>query len=142
MPTYKNKGLREIYLEHDNTFIRPGEVKEVLSFYRNPDLELIDVNPYLNPVKISEFVTISGSSYTTYDVYNAYKIEIANYDEDIMLKFNDSSDTRYMIIRKGHIFEFTNRLNRIDKIFLKCLDSSKTSKVHITLFSKELVELM
>jgi archaellin len=135
MPVYKNIGNIPINLDNDNVVINPGETKTVYHYYNNPNLQLLDVKPYLTPYKYSNIVTVDSSTPFEYEVIdNSFVIIPLN--GHIKIHFNEYPCENPAIQISGSHSYFDNQKNSIYKIFIEPFGSDSTD-VFISVYDKE-----
>ena len=131
MPKYKNISQQPIFLDKDNKTIKPGETIETYSFYNNPDLELVDIKPYILPFDISEEGTVDSLNNKEYNIIDKSNILIVAVDGDLRIYFNEKADKNYILLKQGSSYEFKNTRNLVYKLILSPNSDSKPSKYYI-----------
>ena len=139
MPKYLNKSNRTIYLTRDNVLIQPNEIKITRAFYDDiPDLELIDTEPYVTPLIVSEIITLNPSETKQYDVFESSEILIKSIDQTIEVYLHEleNNTDNVLVLLPEMSFTFKNRRRFLKTIFVKNPDTnSSPAKIYITLFS-------
>jgi len=119
MPRYKNISNKTIYLEFDDLSLDPGKEANVRSFYKKDGLKLLDINPYIFPVDISEDATCTKKRPKEYEVIDKSKIKILALKNDIRIYFNEyKEDSKYILVKQGMIYELINPKNYIYKLYI------------------------
>jgi len=137
MPTYINNSNKAIYLEYDNTIIKPKETKITRAFYDNiPELQLLDIKPYETPIILSKIETIDASQQKEYNVYNAMKIVIIPIDSKLKIYLHENKDNgNNVILILPHMnYTITNRNKFLRTIYVENPNSTNAS-YYITIYN-------
>jgi len=137
MPVYTNNSDKTIYLEYDNTIIKPKETKITRAFYDNiPELQLIDVKPYETPIILSKVETLDASQQKEYNVYNAMKIVIIALDSNLKIYLHENTDNgdNVILLLPGMNYEITNRNKFLRTIYVENPNSTSAS-YYITIYN-------
>jgi hypothetical protein len=140
MPRYVNKSKKPIYLTRDNIVVHPDETVDTLAYYDDiPELELVDIKPYVSPIILSETVTLNDTDYKEYNVFSAVRIYVVVLTGQIKLylhEHNDNGDNTILLLA-GMNYEINNRHKFLRQIFIENADSNQSSQYYIALYSNQ-----
>jgi hypothetical protein len=135
MPKYLNVGPSPIHLAYDNVIIEPGEEVEVLHFYKDENLKLISVKPYLNPFKYVNVDTTDSSTPKEYDVYG-YSFMVIPFTSTVIIHLNENPSDSHFVLPKGFKCEFKNSENLVNKLYVTT-ESTSPVQFYIAIYNPE-----
>ena len=141
MPKYINKSKKPIYLTRDNIVIQPNQTLETRAFYDDiPELELVDIKPYVSPIIFSEIKTLNTSEYSEYYVFNAMRIYIVPITGQIKVYLHEHNDNgdNVILLLAGMNYEINNRHKLLKQIFIENPDTNTTpTQYYIALYNNQ-----
>jgi len=138
MPIYKNISDKKIYLSKDGKYLNPGETITTYHFYRDENLQMLDINPYVFPIDLVERVTLVDDTVKEYDVYPAREIHIKVLSGSIFISPNEDFDSqthKEYRIYEGALLSLDNTQKYLDKIYIKKPDDVPSATFEIIILN-------